>query len=117
VALSVVPLVGYSAAMTTTTRPPKTAPEISPGYPYKRRLFPAWQEAWSIMRSKPRTFVDGRELAERSAEASDVYATTMVGVLSRAANAGLLEREYRDVRGESGKLRKRTFYRIARSDD
>lgn len=111
------PSVGYSAAMTITTRLPREAPEISKGYPYKRRLFPAWQEAWTIMRAKPRTFVDGRDLAERSAEASDVYATTMVGVLSRAANAGLLEREYREVRGESGKLRKRTFYRIARADD
>jgi hypothetical protein len=109
-------LVGYSAAMPTTTRPPKTAPEISKGYPYKRRLYPAWQQAWDIMRAKPRTFMDGRELAELAAESWDIESTTMVGVLSRAAKAGLLEREYRPVQSGRG-LRTRTFYRIARADD
>ena len=95
----------YSAAMNTTE-----APEIAPGYPYRRRVFPAWQEMWDAL-SASSDFLDGRELAAEMAEKHGLQDTTLVGVLSRAASAGLLDTEQRPVEGTRG-IRPRTFYKI-----
>jgi hypothetical protein len=90
---------------------PETAPEITPGYPYKRRLFPAWQEMWDLMRANPSEFLDGRVLAEEVAPRHDVVPATLTGVISRAARAGLLEVQKKDVLSGRG-LRARSHYRI-----
>lgn len=89
---------------------PEVAPEITPGYPYKRRLYPAWQEVWDRLREADGS-LDGRELSDQVAPAHGLEPATLVGVLSRAAAAGLLEREQRPVRSTRG-VRSRTFYRI-----
>jgi hypothetical protein len=104
--------VGYSNGMNTIMIPEK-APEISAGYPGPRRQYPAWQAAWDILRAAPAEYVDGRELAERSVEVAggQIEPVTMTGILTRAANAGLLERDHRPVKSGRG-MRTRTFYRI-----
>ena len=66
------------------------APEIYPGYPYKRRVFPAWQEMWDRMRAYSAP-MEGRALAEGVAGDHGLSAQTLTHVLARAAKAGLLE--------------------------
>jgi hypothetical protein len=66
------------------------APEIYPGYPYRRRVFPAWQEMWDRMRASPEP-VEGRALATSVAEDHGLATQTLTHVLARAAKAGLLE--------------------------
>lgn len=93
---------------------PAEAPEIHPGYPYKRRLFPAWQAAWDKLRDamlSGNEALDGRVLADEVAPEHGLTPQTLVGVFSRAAAAGLLERELRPVESTRG-VRHRTFYRI-----
>lgn len=109
----------YSHGMTTIDA---KAPEIYPGYPYRRRVFPAWQAAWDLMRQGGDEYQDGKTLAGRVAARHGLAPGTMQAVLTRAANAGLLERETRAVkicmRSGDGpdrlhdSVRKRTFYRI-----
>lgn len=77
---------GYSAGMNTTEQ----APEIYPGYPYKRRVFPAWQAMWDTMRTA-KAPIEGRALAEGVASDHGLSAQTLISVLARAAKAGLLE--------------------------
>ncbi len=113
---------GYSHGMTTKLITAE-APEISEGYPYKRRVFPAWQDMWDRLRAS-QDALDGRLLAEAVAPEHDLSADTLWAVLSRAAAAGLLTRESRAVaitvnrtiKGEAREIqstRARTFYRIA----
>lgn len=112
----------YSHGMTITA----TAPEISPGYPYKRRVFPAWQQAWDMMRQCGENFSDGKVLATHVASAHGLAPATVQAVLTRAANAGLLDREIRAVKivmrsGDGpnrlhASKRERTFYRIKVSE-
>jgi hypothetical protein len=71
------------------------APEIYPGYPYKRRVFPAWQAMWDMMRASG-DYLQGRAMAEAVAEefAADerrLSPQTLTHVLARAAKAGLLD--------------------------
>jgi hypothetical protein len=80
--------VGYSTDMNTTEQ----APEIHPGYPYKRRVFPAWQQMWDILRdAAPTSTVQGRSLAEFVAAKHGLSVQTLTHVLARAATAGLLD--------------------------
>jgi len=106
-------LVGYSAAMTTTLK----APDITPGYPSKgAKLGPAWAEAWRLLRRSHGEFLDGWELATKVTKDVDLQPVTVVAVIRRAANAGLLEREQRPVTVkilDREGTRKRMFYRIS----
>lgn len=77
---------GYSDAMTVTEQ----APEIYPGYPYKRRVFPAWQQMWDQLRAA-QDYVEGRTLARTVGEEHNLATQTLTAVLARAAAAGLLE--------------------------
>jgi hypothetical protein len=96
----------------TTTR---TVPDISPGYPSKgAQLGPAWTKIWRAL-ERSGDFEDGHELAAKVAKATGLAPATLVALISRAAKAGLLEREPRQVEVkilERSGLRVRTFYRI-----
>lgn len=109
----------YSHAMDTTDK----APEIYPGYPYKRRVYPAWQEIWDQLRLAGREYRDGTVVAKEIAERHGLTPATLTAVMSRAATVGLLDRELRVVpttihRVRDGKViakeggRARTHYRI-----
>lgn len=87
------------------------APDIKPGYPSKgKRLGPAWRDLWSALADSG-DYQDGRALATPIAIRHDLAPATLVAVLSRAALAGLLEKEGRNVISGRGN-RKRTHYRI-----
>lgn len=90
------------------------APDLSEGYPstWKRKLGPCWQQLWDTMSASPGEFLDGRELADEVAHQHRLAPSTVVAFLSRAAKAGLLDREPRQVMSGRG-YRTRTFYRIA----
>lgn len=66
------------------------APEIHPGYPYKRRVFPAWQQMWDEMRRADEP-IQGRALADTVARDHGLSVQTLTHVLARAATAGLLD--------------------------
>ena len=66
------------------------APEIYPGYPYKRRVFPAWQAMWNKLRASTEA-MQGRALAEAVAGEHGLSVHTLTHVLARAATAGLLD--------------------------
>jgi hypothetical protein len=103
------------------------APDFNPGYPSKGALLgPAWQHVWTELQRDPEAWRDGRELAQAAAEAVGAQPATVVALISRAAYAGLLDREGRPVevdirtKDEAGQVtairqgkRNRTFYRIA----
>lgn len=78
------------------------------------RLGRAWAHAWRQLQQNQDVWVDGNELADVSAESEGLAAATMIGVLTRAATAGLLERQHITVQGDRGP-RKRTHYRIPQS--
>lgn len=119
------PLVGYSREMKTTliTVPapdfPGGRPGQDTGYPSKgKKLGPAWQQIWDRLRMSSDA-VDGKELADAVAPDYDLAPATLVGLLSRAALAGVLDKEHRSVQTtitRKGKTtpatRTRTFYRI-----
>lgn len=96
--------------MTTTL-----APDLTPGYPSKGpKLGPAWNAVWAeLVRAHKRkndTYVDGRVLAGKFAPDYGLAPATLVALLSRAALAGLIERDARVVtvdttRGTSKKTR------------
>jgi hypothetical protein len=97
------------------------APEISPGYPYKRRLYPAWQEIWTLLAESGSEYQDGKALSAQVAPKFGLAPATLQGILSRAALAGLLDAEPGQVgikikRGdqEIPTYRMRTHYRIRR---
>lgn len=100
------------------------------GYPTKgKRLGPAWREMWreiqkASARDRP---TDGKALSDKVADKNGLSGQTLLALLSRAANAGLLVKETRAVpvmvsRAPSKATpdaqqiqssRYRTFYRIA----
>ena len=109
---------GYSGGMETTT-----APDLTPGYPSNgAKLGPAWKDVWRTL-GLINDFTDGRALAGGIAPEHDLSPSTLVALLSRAAKAGLLDRESRSVgiqiRLPDGTTRassrKRTHYRIKAS--
>ncbi len=107
------PPIRYSDAMNDTETP--EAPDIpgTPGYPGKgKRLGPAWRELWGRLAADPSTYQDGPELCREIAPAHRLASSTLVAVLSRAAAAGLLEREYRRVETGGRGPRTRAHYRI-----
>lgn len=83
----------YSHGMTTED----IAPEIYPGYPYKRRLFAPWQEMWDSLREAGAEPLDGVALARAVAERHHVAPATLQGILSRGVRHGILVSELRDV--------------------
>ncbi len=102
--------------MTTTYT---TAPDIpnpaypKGGYPTKgKRLGPAWTTLWRAL-ERAEDGLDGKELTDKVAKKSDLAPATLVNLLSRAARAGLLSKEFRTVETTRGK-RQRAFYRINR---
>ena len=106
-------LVGYSALMVTSTAP-LIDPENnypSPDYQVGR----AWVDVWARLQESTDA-LDGRVLADEIAPVHDLVPATIVGVLSRAATAGLLTKEGRTVLTGRG-TRVRTFYRIKAASD
>jgi hypothetical protein len=113
--------IGYSRRMTNDIAPPiptTSAPRqrvVLRSYPDpSTRLGRAWQYAWKHLAENREIWVDGNELADVAAETEGLSAATMVGVLTRAATAGVLERTHVTVDGTRGP-RKRTQYRIPQS--
>jgi hypothetical protein len=89
----------------------KTVPDITPGYPSNgAKLGPAWSAIWRAL-ARADDALDGRELAAKVAPKYELAPATLVALISRAAKAGLLDREPRPVITGRG-TRTRTFYRI-----
>lgn len=92
-----------------------TAPDLTPGYPSNgAKLGPAWRAVWTELDKASRTqdpFLDGRELADTVAPDYGLAPATLVALLSRAAKAGLLNKESRSVVSARGN-RNRTHYRV-----
>lgn len=87
----------------------QTAPDITPGYPSKgEKVGPAWNEIYAALRSPD--YQDGRALADEIAPKHGLAPGTLVAILSRAAQKGLLDKEGRMVPGRRGP-RTRTHYR------
>ncbi len=90
----------------------QTAPDITPGYPSKgAKVGPAWNEAYNALRTA-NDFQDGRALANEIAPRHDLDPATLIAILSRAALAGLLDKEPRPVASRRGN-RNRTHYRVS----
>lgn len=105
--------VDYSTDMETKRTP--TAPDITPGYPSKgKKLGPAWDAMWQKL-TESGEFIEGRELAEEVAPGFGLEPATLVALISRAAQAGLLDKDLQDVEGARG-MRSRSFYRIPVKD-
>lgn len=105
--------------MTTYTKAPDIPNPAWPkgGYPSKgKRLGPAWDAIWRALERSPVTPLDGKELADKVAAKTELAPATLVALLSRAAAAGILTKEGREVQTGRGP-RTRMFYRIARPAD
>ena len=97
---------GYSVVMTM-----QTAPDITPGYPSKgEKVGPAWNEIYAALVAA-NDFQDGRTLANEIAPRHDLNPATLIAILSRAALAGLLDKQPRPVASKRG-MRNRTHYRV-----
>lgn len=91
---------------------PGGRPGQTSGYPSKgAKVGPAWDEIWRRLEAA-QDALDGRELAAAVAPTHDLQPATLVALISRAAKAGILSREPREVTTGRGP-RTRTFYRIA----
>ncbi len=103
---------GYSEGMTTTrTTPPMIAENYPhPDYPLGR----AWIACYRAI-EKSAEPVDGNELAAKIAPKHELVPATLIGLLSRAAKAGLLVRVPTVVQGKRGP-RTRTFYTVAEGE-
>ena len=89
------------------------APNISGDYPGNgKKIGPAWRAVWAEL-GQADDYLDGRELAVKYAAPNGLMPSTLVALISRAAQAGLLERELRPVTSGRGP-RNRSFYRIKR---
>lgn len=71
----------------------------------------AWAAAWTELTNAGPEYLDGVELAERTAAVSGLAASTMVTLFTRAATAGVLERTHKLAETTRG-VRKRTWYRV-----
>lgn len=105
--------------MNTTTKAPDFPggrPGQNSGYPSNgASIGPAWQDLWDLLRASPDNALNGRELASQVAPRHNLEPSTLVALLSRAAKAGLLEREQRQVTVpvlDREAKRSQTFYRI-----
>jgi hypothetical protein len=86
-------------------------------YSPKGRVGRAWAHAWKVLNDHKAAgpgYVDGNDLAAEAADSEGLATATMVGVLTRAATAGLLEKSHVITDGTRGP-RKRTQYRIPQS--
>ena len=88
-------------------RPPPTRKYPDPA----TNLGKAWAAAWAELSAASPEWLDGVELAKRSAPVSGLAAVTMVTLFTRAATAGVLERDHRPAPTTRG-IRQRTFYRV-----
>lgn len=108
----------YSGGMTDEL----TAPDITPGYPSKgRQIGPAWQVLYARLIAAEGEYLDGRLLAVEVADEraglggrGNMSVETLAHLLRRAADRGILEREYRETKGTRG-TRKKAFYRIPKA--
>lgn len=101
--------------MTTHTKAPDIPNPAYPngGYPTGgEKLGPAWSAIW-LKLNRATDHLDGRVLADSVAPEHDLAPATLVALLSRAAKAGVLEKELRPVQSTRG-ARERAFYRIPR---
>lgn len=106
--------IGYSRRMTNDVVPLIQVTSPPTHFSPHGRVGKAWQAAWALMVAKGAEFTDANELAAESANTQGLSPATMMGVLSRQAKAGVLERDYNVVDGTRGP-RKRTQYRIPQS--
>ena len=92
-------------------------PDITPGYPSKgRRLGPAWNRIWAELDAGD--YKDGQEIARAVAAETGLAPATLVALISRAANHGLLLTRPRRVEvpmegRDTPVVRIRTHYRIS----
>lgn len=106
--------------MTSDVSPPQipltlpAQPERVTTYSPRGRVGRAWAYAWTALTAAGDSWLDGNDLAAESAATEDLADATMVGVLTRAATAGILERTHVVTDGQRGP-RKRTQYRIPQS--
>jgi hypothetical protein len=93
--------------------PRRARPATSAGvYPDPNTdLGKAWAAAWRELAAAGTEYLDGVELAARSAKVSNLKDSTMVTLFTRAATAGILERTHRPATTTRG-IRRRTFYRV-----
>lgn len=83
------------------------------------KLGEAWEHSWKLLTlMPPGEYAEGMALSQQVAayklnNGGHIAPVTVLNMLSRAATAGLLEREIRAVKGDRGP-RKRSFYRVAR---
>jgi len=101
--------------MTTKTKAPDIPNAAYPngGYPSKgARLGPAWADIWRAFAKDPGAFHDAYPIAERVAAKHELATSTLIGLIKRAATAGLLDREAKMVNTGKRGNRARTHYRI-----
>lgn len=79
-------------------------------YPDRGRVGAAWEEAYRAL-SADGGWLDGVELAKRLGKAHDLNPDTLIGLFTRMATAGKLDRRPQDVKTTRG-ARRRTHYRI-----
>lgn len=77
------------------------------------KVGPAWRAVWSRLQREG-GFVPDADLCREGAAAGQCAEATVRNLLIRAANEEILEKTYVRARGESGALRVRVSYRIAR---
>lgn len=96
-----------------------TPPNLTAKYPVhpKRanRIGPAWAEAWKYLIEHRDEWTDGVELARSVGEVHNLSSDTLIGLFTRMATAGHLERNHTEVATTRG-VRKRTHYRIPRDE-
>jgi len=99
------------SANTENARPWVPIPNYPTGYPNpSRKLGQAWAAVWAEL-SAATDWMDGVELADRTAVAAGLKPVTMISLMTRAAAAGVLDRTL--VKVETGRgPRVRTHYRI-----
>jgi hypothetical protein len=91
--------------------PPRERPKLRKYPDPDTDLGKAWAAAWRELRKAGPEFLDGVELATRSAQTSGLKDSTMVTLFTRAATAGVLERTHRPTKTTRG-TRNRTWYRL-----
>jgi hypothetical protein len=109
----------YSGGMTDEL----TVPDITPGYPSKgRQIGPAWRVLYTRLHLAGDEYLDGRTLAVEVADEraglggrGNMSVETLAHLLRRAADKGVLEREYRTTSGTRG-MRRKAFYRVPRGE-
>jgi hypothetical protein len=88
------------------------APMIGPNYPHPDYpLGAAWAAMWRVLERSGDEYLDGRVLADKIAPKHGLASTTLVALISRAAKAGLLDKQPQPVQTARG-TRKRTHYRV-----